>query len=102
MYVQQKCNFACLFFLFFFPEENKVFCKTLTRRLRESGAFPSSLEIDRSRCGAMRSGVISFSSFVPIPPGDETKHISRFLLIVFFFISLLRYIYLSRCNDDDS
>jgi len=58
-----KCKCKGNFFSMRFSKGNHFFRKFSTRR--HSGAFLSSLEIDRSRCGAIYSGVVSFSSFVP-------------------------------------
>lgn len=78
----QRCNFSTLR-----PLPLRVFSKgnhppslvNFRRAGRESDAFLSSLEIDRSRCGAMHSGVVSFSSdlFQFSLPWNETNRVSR-------------------------
>lgn len=67
------------------PEGKESFPVNFRRAGRESDAFLSSLEIDRSRCDAMHSGVVSLSSFVPISPHlgmRRTAYRAFFLLIL--------------------
>lgn len=94
----QRCNFPP-FYAFTRKKPSPV---NFQRVGRENDAFLSSLEIDRSRCGVMHSGVVSLSSFVPISPplGMRRTAYCVFLLILFFFCFFTTlHSYHSGCDD---